>query len=191
MAIVFGARYVIAEELTLGELTSFVIYLGMLIWPMLAFGFLFNIVERGRASYDRITNLLNEAVEISDQKQTIDEPVYGDLEVDIERFSYPAQQQAALEDIRFVLPEGKTLGLVGKTGSGKSTLLRLLLREYELLDGSIRFGERCFTEYSLEALRGSFSLVPQEQFLFSTTIAENVAFATRMQVILTLRGHVS
>lgn len=177
LAVVFGARYVIAEELTIGQLTSFSIYLGLLIWPMLAFGWLFNIVERGRASYDRILAILSEKQEITDERAEIYERLKGDISVNINSFTYEGSEEISLSDITFSLKEGQTLGIVGKTGSGKSTLIRLLQREYDLDDGMITIGDRSLQTYSLDRLKQGFGHVPQDHFLFSATIADNVAFA--------------
>ncbi|MBP3952825.1 ABC transporter transmembrane domain-containing protein [Bacillus suaedae] len=177
LAVVFGARYVIAEELTIGQLTSFSIYLGLLIWPMLAFGWLFNIVERGRASYDRILAILSEKQEITDERAEVYERLEGDISVDIKSFSYQGSEKISLSNINFSLKEGQTLGIVGKTGSGKSTLIRLLQREYDLDDGTITIGEHSLQTYSLDRLKQGFGHVPQDHFLFSATIADNVAFA--------------
>ncbi|WP_100373048.1 ABC transporter transmembrane domain-containing protein [Bacillus sp. FJAT-45037] len=177
LAVVFGARYVIADELTIGQLTSFTIYLGLLIWPMLAFGWLFNIVERGRASYDRIISLLSEKQDITDDAAKIDTVARGDLQIDVPSFTYPGADVRVLKHIDVHLKEGETLGIVGKTGSGKSTFIRILQREYNLDNGTIHIGGTEVNDYSLDALKKAFGNVPQEHFLFSATIADNVAFA--------------
>ncbi len=177
LAVVFGARYVIADELTLGQLTSFTIYLGLLIWPMLALGWLFNIVERGRASYDRIADLLSVEQDITDDRALTAKKVEGTIDVRIKSFAYPGSDEEALANVVFTLEEGQTLGIVGKTGSGKSTLIRLLQREYDLDEGTITIGGRRLVEYRLDDLKAAFGHVPQDHFLFSTTIADNVAFA--------------
>ncbi|KHF40687.1 ABC transporter transmembrane domain-containing protein [Halalkalibacter okhensis] len=177
LAVVFGARFVIAEEMTIGQLTSFTLYLGLLIWPMLAFGWLFNIVERGRASYDRISSLLAEKQDITDEFAKSEKIATGDIHVAIEQFSYPGSNDYALQNIEISLKEGQTLGIVGKTGSGKSTIIRLLQREYDLENGKITIGGYKLNEYRLDDLKASFGNVPQDHFLFSATIADNVAFA--------------
>jgi ATP-binding cassette, subfamily B, multidrug efflux pump len=177
LAVVFGARYVIADELTIGQLTSFTIYLGLLIWPMLAFGWLFNIVERGRASYDRISNLLSEKQDITDEQASVKTVAKGDIEIAVDSFTYPGASFTSLRNVDVHLQEGQTLGVVGKTGSGKSTLIRLLQREYDVREGTITIDGVPVNEYSLDALKKAFGLVPQEHFLFSATIADNVAFA--------------
>nr|WP_275980219.1 ABC transporter transmembrane domain-containing protein [Halalkalibacter alkaliphilus] len=177
LAVVFGARFVIADEMTIGQLTSFTLYLGLLIWPMLAFGWLFNIVERGRASYDRISSLLAEKQDITDDFAKSDNKATGDIDVSIQKFSYPGSDDYALQDIEFTLKQGQTLGIVGKTGSGKSTIIRLLQREYDIEHGVITIGGKRLEEYKLDDLKASFGNVPQDHFLFSATIADNVAFA--------------
>jgi ATP-binding cassette, subfamily B, multidrug efflux pump len=176
LSIVFGSRFVVSGELTIGELISFTTYLGLLIWPMLAFGWLFNIVERGRASYDRVSLVLNERVDIKDHERALDRVPSGDIEYKIESFSYPNEDEYVLENIHFSLRKGQTLGIVGKTGAGKTTLLRLLLREFEGYNGEITFGGEKIQEYKLTRLRESIGYVPQDHFLFSATILENIAF---------------
>jgi ATP-binding cassette, subfamily B, multidrug efflux pump len=176
LSIVFGSRFVVSGELTIGELISFTTYLGLLIWPMLAFGWLFNIVERGRASYDRVSLVLNERVDIKDHERALDRVPSGDIEYKIESFSYPNEDEHVLENIHFSLRKGQTLGIVGKTGAGKTTLLRLLLREFEGYNGEITFGGEKIQEYKLTRLRESIGYVPQDHFLFSATILENIAF---------------
>ncbi|OXS55424.1 ATP-binding cassette subfamily B protein [Bacillus sp. V-88] len=175
LSIVFGSKYVIEGELTIGDLISFTTYLGLLIWPMLAFGWLFNIVERGRASYDRVAGLLNEKIDIQDAGELEDSPT-GDIEFQISSFSYPDEEMPALEDVQFTMKKGQTIGIVGKTGAGKTTLLKLLLREFEGYKGKVEFGGSLIQEYKLNHLRESIGYVPQDHFLFSATIFENIAF---------------
>lgn len=177
LAVTFGAKMVLAGELTIGELVSFTAYLGLFIWPMLAFGWLFNIVERGRASYDRVRQLLAEKEEILEAENAITSPPTGDIVYDIQQFTFPNGTAAVLRNIRFRLRKGETLGIVGKTGAGKTTLLKLLLREFDQYEGEIRFGGREISEYTLHALRSSIGYVPQDHFLFSATVKENIAFA--------------
>ncbi|MDR6124072.1 ATP-binding cassette subfamily B multidrug efflux pump [Bacillus sp. SLBN-46] len=176
LSIAFGAKYVLNGELTIGELISFTTYLGLLVWPMLAFGWLFNIVERGRASYDRVAALLNEKVEITDSEVALDVMPYGDIQYKIDEFTYPGEIRPILKDVFISLASGETLGIVGKTGSGKTTLLKLLIREFEGYKGDILFGGEKLAKYKLESLREAIGYVPQDHFLFSATVAENIAF---------------
>jgi ATP-binding cassette, subfamily B, multidrug efflux pump len=177
LAIVFGSQMVLDGELTLGQLVSFTTYLGILIWPMLAFGWLFNIVERGRASYDRIRSLLAEKEDITEKTDAIQTPPTGDITYDLREFTYPNETTPVLKNIHFTLKRGETLGIVGKTGAGKTTLLKLLIREFDQYDGKIIFGGHEISDYSLQALRSSIGYVPQDHFLFSATVKENIAFA--------------
>ncbi|WP_044894135.1 ABC transporter transmembrane domain-containing protein [Bacillus alveayuensis] len=177
LAIVFGSQMVLDGELTLGQLVSFTTYLGILIWPMLAFGWLFNIVERGRASYDRVRSLLAEKEDIAEKTDAIQTPPTGDITYDLREFTYPNETTPVLKNIHFTLKRGETLGIVGKTGAGKTTLLKLLIREFDQYDGKIMFGGHEISDYSLQALRSSIGYVPQDHFLFSATVKENIAFA--------------
>ncbi|WP_018922439.1 ABC transporter transmembrane domain-containing protein [Salsuginibacillus kocurii] len=176
LAIFFGAGYVINGTITLGELTSFTIYLGLLIWPLLAFGWLFNIVERGRASYGRISELLAEKADITDEEATQSEPPQGEIDVWINSYHYNSDDPPALRNIDFTVKRGETLGVAGRTGSGKTTLMKLLMREEEGVTGHVKMDSKPLQEYTLDALRASISYVPQDQFLFSATIADNIAF---------------
>jgi ATP-binding cassette subfamily B multidrug efflux pump len=176
LALGVGSWYVLHGVLTLGQLTSFTMYLGQLVWPMLAFGWLFNIVERGHASYDRIRALLAVKPAIQDKADAKDQAPSGDIRYDIHRFVYPGALRPALEDVHFILRQGGTLGVVGRTGSGKTTLLRLLLREFDVTEGDIFIGDVSVQAVRLQALRRAIAYVPQDHFLFSATIAENIAF---------------
>lgn len=177
LAITFGSRSVLAGELTIGQLISFTAYLGLLIWPMLAFGWLFNIVERGRASYDRVSALLAEQVDINNLPDATDELPKGDINYHIKQFTYPNEEKPVLTDIHFEVKSGETLGIVGKTGAGKTTLLKLLIREFETERDGILFGGKPLNRYKMENLRSAIGYVPQDHFLFSAKISENIAFA--------------
>lgn len=177
LALGYGGYLVVHSDLTIGKLISFTTYLGLLIWPMLAFGFLFNVLERGSASYTRIKQLLAEKMEIVDSTTANDEVPSGKLKYAIASFTYPNCTEPTLENIHFELNKGETLGIVGKTGSGKSTLLKLLMREFDLEDGAIYFGNHELKDYKISNLRSAIGYVPQDNFLFSTSIRENIAFA--------------
>ncbi|PTX63309.1 ATP-binding cassette subfamily B protein [Melghirimyces profundicolus] len=176
LTVAFGAVYVTNGEMTIGQLTQFTLYLGQLIWPMLAFGFLTNIMQRGRASYDRIRSLLNVEPDISDREGAVTRPASGEIRFNLSRFTYPEAETPALHRVQVTVPQGATLGVVGKTGSGKTTLFRLLLREVEGPPGSVSIGGIPVEEYTLSALRSAIGYVPQDHFLFSATIRENIAF---------------
>lgn len=176
LALAFGAKYVVDGQITIGQLTQFTIYLGQFIWPMLAFGWLFNITERGRASYDRIQALLNIEPEIAEKEGALAVAEGGDLAYEISSFSYPGKETVALQDVFFTLKQGETLGIAGKTGAGKTTLLRLLVREFDVQDGDIKLGDTSIYDHTLGGLRKAIGYVPQDNFLFSATVAENIAF---------------
>ncbi|WP_080846333.1 ABC transporter transmembrane domain-containing protein [Cytobacillus gottheilii] len=178
LSIAFGARFVLAGEITIGELVSFTTYLSLLVWPMLAFGWLFNIVERGRASYDRVRLLLAEKVDIQEDSYASTDVPSGDLMYQIDSYTYPGANAPVLTDIRFELKKGQTLGIVGKTGAGKTTLLKLLTREFEGEKSDILFNGLSIKKYKLDSLRAAIGYVPQEHFLFSSTVAQNIAFTS-------------
>ena len=177
LAIAFGSSFVVNEQMTIGELTQFTIYLGHLIWPMLAFGWLFNIMERGRASYDRVNSLLNIMPDVQSQPGATEAAPSGGLSYDLDSFTYPEKDIPALQDIRVAIERGQTLGIVGKTGAGKTTFLRLLLREFDCTHGDVKIGGISICDCTLHGLRSAVGYVPQDHFLFSATIAENIAFA--------------
>ncbi|MDN6162384.1 MAG: ATP-binding cassette domain-containing protein, partial [Atopostipes sp.] len=177
IAILVGGNLIMNNEITVGEFVTFISYLGMLVWPMLAIGRLFNIVERGSASYERVELLLNEQSSIKERKDAVNEPIHGELTFDIDSFSYPDDEEEVLEDIHFSVEKGETIGIVGKTGAGKSTILKLLLREYDNYNGSIQFGGRDIRDYTLDALLENIGYVPQNNYLFSTSIRDNIRFS--------------
>ncbi|TVP84276.1 MAG: ATP-binding cassette domain-containing protein [Alkalicoccus sp.] len=174
LSVAFGAYFVINEAITIGQLTSFTVYLGLLIWPMLAFGWFFNIIERGRASYDRIRRLLHVEQEIKNVHGAIESRPAGDVVFDIKEFTYDGEK--GLFDIHIHIPRGRTLGVAGKTGSGKSTLSRTLLRDFDIQKGSVLVDGQPLDTYEKGALLASIAYVPQDHFLFSATIADNIAF---------------
>jgi ATP-binding cassette subfamily B multidrug efflux pump len=176
IAVGYGSVLVLNNELTIGELITFTTYLGTLVWPMLAFGWLFNIVERGRASYDRVSSLLAEKPDIRDKDKAANTVPSGDIVYNINRFSYLKNEVTNLENIHFTLKKGETLGIVGRTGAGKSTLLKCFIREYDHVDGSITIAGKDIRDMTLHGLRSAISYVPQDHFLFSATLADNIAF---------------
>ncbi|MDQ3215692.1 MAG: ABC transporter transmembrane domain-containing protein, partial [Pseudomonadota bacterium] len=171
-----GGWLVWQQELTVGELTSFAMYLSQLIWPMFAAGWVLSLIERGKAGWTRLQPTLAEPLSIADNGTT-DAMLTGTLRFEQVSFGYGSQSLNAIEDVSFELPAGHTLGIVGPTGSGKSTLLALLLRHYAPNSGRITCGGSPIEGYTLDALRGAISWVPQEAFLFSATLAENIALA--------------
>ncbi|SFQ68884.1 ABC transporter ATP-binding protein [Streptococcus equinus] len=174
LSLLMGAVMVSAGQVTVGNLVTFITYLDMLVWPLMAIGFLFNMIQRGTVSYERISHLLKEQSDVKESENPLSEIKNGTLVYDIDAFHYDNEQ--TLSDIHFALKQGQTLGLVGQTGSGKTTLLRLLLREYDLQDGQITLDGHDIKDYKLSDLRQLIGYVPQDQFLFATSILDNIRF---------------
>ena len=181
-----GGWLVWQGQLTVGQLTSFSLYLGQLIWPMFAAGWVLSLVQRGKAAWGRLEPVLDTPLSVDDHG-SIAQLTPGALVAQSLRFRYPGQGRLALEDVSFHLQPGRTLGLVGATGAGKSTVLRLLLRHHAPEAGSLRWDGLELQYYTLDALRTAVAWVPQEAFLFSASVAENIALAqpgaTRDQVV--------
>lgn len=178
LTIIFGSLFIMGGDISIGQLVTFIDYIAMLIWPMFAIGRLFNVLEKGSASYDRVAELLSEDTTISEPKQAITEKAQGNLHLKINQFKYDHQDEHInLKDIDITVKEGETLGIVGKTGAGKTSLLKLMMREYDHYDGSITFGKYNIKDYSFDALLTAIGYVPQDHFLFSMTIRDNIRFA--------------
>ena len=171
-----GGYLVWNNQLTVGALTSFSMYLGQLIWPMFAAGWVLSLIERGRAGLARLQPLLDAPLTVDDTG-TLEQVGRGPLVVDKVSFAYGDAGLPALSEVSLTLQPGQTLGLVGPTGAGKSTLLRVLLRQATPQQGSVTWAGHRLEDYRLDALRAALSWVPQESFLFSSTIAENIALA--------------
>jgi len=171
-----GGYLVWQDQLTIGALTSFSMYLGQLIWPMFAAGWVLSLIERGRAAWQRLQPMLDAPLAIDDHG-TMDTLTPGPLQLTDIGFAYAGQTAPALSGISLLLQPGQTLGLVGPTGSGKSTLLRVLLRQVTPQSGTATWSGQPLDAYTLHALRAAISWVPQESFLFSASIADNIALA--------------
>ena len=173
-----GGRMVILGRISLGNFVAFTSYLGLLNWPVRAVGMLINVFQRGAASMDRINKILDEEPEIKDAENPIfPDDIKGRIEFRRVTFKYQGSKYPALEDINFTVEAGKTLAIVGRTGSGKTTIVNLLLRLYDIDKGEILIDGINIKDLSLKALRENIGYVPQDNFLFSRTIAENIAFA--------------
>lgn len=172
----YGAYLVFQNSITLGNLVTFNVYLGMLIWPMFALGELINVMQRGSASMDRVNEILSYPEDVSERSK----PTYVDSPEVIEfkdvTFRYPTSTVDNLKHINFTLKKGQTLGIVGRTGSGKSTLIKQLMREYPGVKGSITISGTPLEHLSLDQLHSWIGYVPQEQILFSKTVRENILY---------------
>ncbi|ELB2959544.1 ABC transporter transmembrane domain-containing protein [Vibrio parahaemolyticus] len=185
LSVAAGAYLVDKGEITLGDLTAFTMYLGLMIWPMLAFAFLFNILERGSAAWNRLQEIFDEQPEIIGGTQPLDgKPL--PLHIKIDAFHWSKELPPALAVVDVTLEPGKMLGIAGPVGSGKSTLLTLLLRQHDLENGTIQFGDVKIKDAILPQWRNRFAVVNQSPFLFSKSIFDNIALgnpqATKEQV---------
>jgi len=174
----YGTYLVFQGQLTVGQLTSFNVYLGMLIWPMLAVGQLINIMQRGNASLDRVNEVLAYPPDVVDQDAALVAHRIEDIRFERYSFRYPASDRDNLVDIDLVVKRGETLGVVGRTGSGKSTLVRQLLREYPVGHaGRLLINGQPIERFQLDALHRLMGYVPQNPMLFSRSVRDNVRFA--------------
>ncbi|MCP9125685.1 ABC transporter transmembrane domain-containing protein [Streptococcus oralis] len=174
LTLLVGSLMVQEGQITVGNLVTFISYLDMLVWPLMAIGFLFNITQRGKVSYQRIEDLLSQESPVQDPEFPLDGIENGRLQYDIDSFAF--ENEETLTDIHFSLEKGQTLGLVGQTGSGKTSLIKLLLREYDVDKGAIYLNGHDIRDYRLTDLRGLMGYVPQDQFLFATSILDNIRF---------------
>ena len=169
-----GGQQVILNELTPGELVAFMSYIGIIVWPMMAVGFVTNIFQRGIASFRRINTFLEEQPDIKDEKSAIYSSINGDIEFKNLTFSY--EKTSVLDNINLKINKGQYTGLCGKIGSGKSTIIDLIMRVVEPQDGEILFDEKNYKDLKISGIRDSIGYVPQDSFLFSATIEENIRF---------------
>ncbi|WP_240415571.1 ABC transporter ATP-binding protein [Paenibacillus periandrae] len=174
----YGAYLVYHNELTIGGLVSFNVYLGMLIWPMFAIGELINVMQRGNASLDRVHETLGYKPDVPEPMASettgVEQP--GQIEFNHVTFRYPSSLTDNLSDISFMLQQGHTLGIAGRTGSGKTTLIKQLLREYPAGQGLISISDIPIEQLDMDQLKSWYGYVPQEPFLFSRTIRNNICF---------------
>ena len=172
-----GGRAVIGGSISLGQYVAFASYLAMLTWPMMAIGWVVNLLQRGAASMGRLEKIMHTIPAI------VDGPVNGKPEPSIEvrglSYTYPDTDVEVLKDISFSIPASSTLGIVGRTGSGKTTLVELLMRLYDPPSGTVFIDGVDVRERVIGEVRGLFGYVPQETFLFALSIAENIAFGNQ------------
>ena len=174
ISIGYGALLVFAQQITIGDLVAFNLYIGMLGWPLYAIGGMINLLQRGNASYDRFTEVLQTPAVVQNREQAKMVKTFESLDFQDYSFSYEAELQPVLRHVDFSVQKGQTLGLVGKTGGGRTTLIRQLLREYPLGTGQLLVNGASIETYDLENLRKLVSYVPQEHILFTKNIRENV-----------------
>ncbi|WP_373779881.1 ABC transporter ATP-binding protein [Jeotgalibaca porci] len=176
LTLFFGSYFISIDRISLGQLIAYFSYLSMMTWPLLAIGRVANTLERGNASYNRVTDLLSKKSSLKEAKNPIQTPVAGDISFTVDSFTYPDGKNEVLQNAHFQLKSGNTLGIVGHTGSGKSTIFKLLLRDYDGYTGKIKYNDKDIKHYSLDAVSRGIGYVPQGTFLFSTTVRENIRF---------------
>ncbi|MDF2985431.1 MAG: multidrug transporter ATP-binding protein [Eubacterium sp.] len=176
IALWYGGILVIKGPISLGDFVAFNSYLGMLIWPVTAIGWVANMFQRGFVSLERINTIIDEKPEISDTSNPIKTEINGSIQFNDLSFTYPGTHKPVLSDINIYIEAGKTLGIIGRTGSGKTTLVNLITRLLSVPHGQLLIDGLDINNISLSALRSSVASVPQDTFLFSDTIAENIDF---------------
>lgn len=173
----FGGRMTIFTTISAGDFVAFISYLGILTWPLMALGWVTNLIQRGAASLDRINNVLRMTPEILDREDAVyRENVKGDVELKNLTFSYPGRSRKVLDDVSARFLAGKCTALVGRTGSGKTTLLNMIPRLFSSPEKSVFVDGLEVEKYKLGCLRGAIGYVPQDGHIFSGSIRENIAF---------------
>ncbi|MBO0589209.1 ABC transporter ATP-binding protein [Sporosarcina sp. E16_8] len=187
----YGAYLVSIGDMTLGNLVTFNVYLGMIVWPMFAIGELINVLQRGNASLDRVTETLDYEEDVKDPKQPVNIEQPDSVGFQDVTFTYPTSHSVNLDAIKLHLKRGDTLGIVGKTGSGKTTFVKQLLREYPSGEGEIVFSGVPMQSMTKDQVRDWIGYVPQDHVLFSRSVRENILFgrpdATEADIAETIR----
>jgi len=173
-----GGMKVISGELMLGDITALIIYLGMLTWPMIAIGWVINIIQQAEASMKRLSHILSEPFEIEDSEKTDHNitSIEGDIEFRDVSFTYGKNLNSVLKNVNLKIPKGTTLAIMGSTGSGKSTFINLIPRLYDITGGELLIDGIPVNKIPLSVLRKNVGVVQQEPFLFSDTIENNLAY---------------
>ncbi|SDY61381.1 ATP-binding cassette, subfamily B [Proteiniborus ethanoligenes] len=179
----YGGMAVINNEISLGDFIALNSYIALLVWPIMAIGWVINIFQRGIASMERLNSIFNEKPEIVDAENPLElDNINGDIEYKNVSFKYPGSSNYALKNISIKVKSGNTLAIIGRTGSGKTTLVNLLIRLYDIDEGSILVDGNDLKNISLITLRENIGYVPQESFLFSTSISENIGFSFEEEI---------
>lgn len=174
--LIIGGNMVLNDTISLGDFVAFNTYLALIMSPIVSIGRVITLFQRGMASLERLSEITGVQPDIKDGKKAIKQRINGDIEFSHLNFTYPGSEAPVLKDITLKIPKGQTLGIIGRTGSGKSTLAGLLFKLYNINPGELFLDGRDITDYSLESIRNSFGFVPQDTFLFSATIKENIVF---------------
>ncbi|MBQ3384537.1 MAG: ABC transporter ATP-binding protein [Erysipelotrichaceae bacterium] len=177
IAILVGGYYTLINEITLGKFVTFASYVGTLVWPMLAFGDCINMFTLGYAGMKRINKVFDEIPEITDSENPDDvSELTGEIEFDHVSFRYEDDLPEALHDIDFKIEKGETFAIMGRTGAGKTTVVNLITRLYDVTDGEIRLDGHAIKQIPLKVLRENIAYVPQDNFMFSETLRQNISF---------------
>lgn len=174
--LIIGGNMVLKNTISLGDFIAFNTYLSMIMGPVISIGRVINIFQRGMASLKRLNEIFNVSPQITDGAAMMKAPIKGSLNIKKLDFTYPGTEAAVLKDISVEIPKGHVLGIIGKTGSGKTTLVNLLLKLYNVQNGMIYIDGNDINDYALETLREGFGYVPQDNFLFSASIKDNIKF---------------
>lgn len=179
ISLIYGGILVIDGVITIGKLVAFLGFVGMLTWPMMALGFVFHRLQQGRVSLERINVILNTKPEIIDSSLLSDIDDVNDILLEIKNlnFKYPNTNELVLKNINMKIKKGENIAIIGKTGSGKTTLLNLLLRFYNIDSEKIYFNGKDIVNLSIGNIREKIGYVPQDNFLFSKTIEQNLMFS--------------
>lgn len=178
LTVYVGSIGILQGELSTGNIAEFIIYVNMLTWPVTALGWITSIIQRAAASQKRVNEFLHTKNDIVSEKN-IEKEISGALSFDRVKFTYPDSGIEALNDVSFAVQPGESIAIIGTTGSGKSTIANLLCRMYDATSGQISIDELPIKDYALSTIRGNIGYVPQDVFLFSETIADNIAFGNR------------
>ena len=186
LTLLFGGRMVLAGQISIGQFVAFISYIGMLVWPMIACGDCINSFSQAMAAFQRIACIFREQPDIVDKVTDVsdgaEERVKGEITLKNLTFTYPDGQEPVLRNVSLHVREGEMLGILGRTGSGKSSLADLLLRVYDCEEGSLLLDGKPITEYPLAVLHRNMAYVPQDNFLFSDTLEENIAFGLEERI---------
>lgn len=174
--LIIGGNMVLKGQASLGDFVAFNTYISMIMAPVMSIGRIIIVFQRGMASLKRLNKIFKVEPAITDGKAMLEKNIEGNIELRNLTFSYPGSDKMALSDINLTIKKGSTIGIVGKTGSGKTTLTNLLLKLYNVENGSISFDGNDINDYTLNSIRGSIGYVPQDNFLFSASIKENISF---------------